>query len=239
MQSTISGAIAPALSIALNAGEEINAQAGALMYMTGGVTLSTEMKGGLMGGLKRMVSGESAFLTKFAAEGQGGTVGLAPSHPGSIQEIQITGGRTILAERGAYLCSSTTVETEVAFQKKLGAGFLGGEGFVLQRLHGEGTAWIHAGGDFVSFELAEGQEIRVDTGCVVWFDESVSYDIEKAGGFKTMLFGGEGLFLAKLRGPGHVALQSMPFGKLASSIAAAAFTPGQEEGSGLMGGLLG
>jgi uncharacterized protein (TIGR00266 family) len=242
MQSTISGEVTPALSVTMSAGESLYAQSGAMMYLTGDIEWNAEMKGGLMGGLKRMVSGESLFLTTYQASGQGGVLGLAPPYPSQLHEIDLRGGREVVAERGAFLAATSDVEVEVAFQKKLGAGFLGGEGFVLQRLKGEGTAWVHAGGTFVEFDLQPGQTIKVDTGCIVWYDSTVNQSIERAGGIKKSLFGGEGLFLATLTGPGHVALQTMPFGKMAQAIIGGAMT-GKENGGvlgnlGSLGGLL-
>lgn len=236
MQSTINGTVTPALSINMSPGESLFAQSGAMMYLTGDIEWNAEMKGGLMGGLKRMVSGESLFLTTYEATGQGGVLGLAPPYPSQLHEIQLTGGREIMAERGAFMAATTGVEIEVAFQKKIGAGFLGGEGFILQRLKGDGTAWVYAGGTFVEFDLQPGQKLSVDTGCIVWYDATVTQNIERAGGLKKSLFGGEGLFLATLTGPGHVALQTMPFGKMAQAIIGGAIT-GKEGGGGVLGGI--
>lgn len=243
MQSTITGTTTPALNLTLTQGESLYAQSGAMLYMTGDIDMNTEMKGGLMGGLKRKVlSGESMFMTTFAAGNQGGTVGLASPYPGHIYPIELDGQREILAERGAFLASTDGVNVESAFQMKL-AGFLGGEGFVLQKLNGVGQAWVHGGGDFIEFDLQAGQELRVDTGCIVCFDASVSYDIQKTGGLKTMLTSGEGLFVAKLTGPGKVILQSMPFGKMSQAIIGGALTNAENGGVtgnlGALGGLLG
>lgn len=220
------------VEIYLDPGEGVQAEAGTMMYMGPGIQMQTSTGGGFMKGFKRMVTGESFFITTFHHEGQGkGVVAFAAPYPGKIIPIDLgkIGGQFI-AQKDSFLCAAQGVQIEVAFTKKLGAGLFGGEGFILQKLTGDGLAFIHAGGAILPLDLASGQKLRVDTGCVVGFQPSVDYDIQMVGGFKNALFGGEGLFLATLTGPGRVYLQSLPFSRLADRIlAASSATPGHKE----------
>ncbi|MBM3787099.1 MAG: AIM24 family protein, partial [Acidobacteria bacterium] len=178
------------------------------------------------------------FLTYFRAP-QGGEVGFAGSYPGRIQPFELAAGQSVLVQRDSFLAAQTTVTLNIALVKKIGAGFFGGEGFILERLTGPGTVFIHGGGDFIDFNLAPGEMLQVDTGCVVGFDESVSYDIQFVGGIKTAIFGGEGLFLATLTGPGRVIVQSMTLSKMRRELAPG-HTGGDERGPlGSLTGLLG
>jgi uncharacterized protein (TIGR00266 family) len=209
--------------IQLNSGQEVYAEAGKMVYKTGNVTWDTRMSGGtlgekLIGALRRKLSGQSLFLTYFQANGNG-EVGFAGSYPGKIQAFDLAPGQSILCQRDAFLVAQPSVQFNVAFTKRLGAGFFGGEGFILEQLTGPGVAFIHAGGDFVEFNLAPGESIQVETGCIVAFDASVEYDIQLAGGIKTAVFGGEGLFLATLTGPGRAIVQSMTLHKLRRELA--------------------
>jgi uncharacterized protein (TIGR00266 family) len=207
----------------LKDGQELYAEAGKMVYKTANVSWETRMSGEslgekLLGALRRTVTGESLFLTYFRSDGPG-EVGFAGSYPGRIQLFDLAEGESIMAQRDAFLFAQTSVQFNVAFVKKLGAGFFGGEGFVLEKLTGPGALFIHAGGDFVEFQLTEGEVLHVDAGCIVAFDESVDYDIEFVGGIKTALFGGEGLFLARMTGPGRVIVQSMTINKLRRELA--------------------
>jgi uncharacterized protein (AIM24 family) len=163
--------------------------------------------------VKRKLMGESLFMTYFRANTPG-EVGFAGDYPGRIQAFPLAAGQSILVQRDSFLVAQAGVELNIALVKKLGAGLLGGEGFILEKLTGPGLVLIHAGGDQIEFNLGPGEVLQVDTGCIVGFDESVSYDIQLAGGIKTALFGGEGLFLATLTGPGRVIVQSMTLEKL-------------------------
>ena len=219
------------VEIELDPGETVRAEAGAMMYMREGIEMQTSMDAGsrggggflgnLMGGITRVIAGESFFITTFTHNGKTGKshVAFAAPYPGKIIPLDLreVGGR-YLCQRDAFLCSAKGVDVEVAFTKKLGAGFFGGEGFILQRLVGDGLAFIHAGGAIIEKTLSAGETVRVDTGCIVGFAESVGYDIQFVGGFKNALFGGEGLFLATLRGPGLVYMQSLPLSRLADRI---------------------
>jgi len=181
------------------------------------VEMQSAMKGGLWGGLRRMVAGESLFMTRFTSR-VNGQVAFAAPYPGKIKEIAMAGGPGWLCQRDSFLCATSDIDVGVAFTKRFGAGLFGGEGFILERLTGRGTAFIHGGGNFIEFDLVAGQMLRVDTGCIVAFEESVQYDIQFVGGFKNALFGGEGLFLATLTGPGKTILQTLPFSRLAGRI---------------------
>ncbi len=210
------------VEIELDPGEGVRAEAGAMMYMDEGIEIQTSTGGEVLHGFKRMVTGESFFITTFLYTGSGkGHVAFAAPYPGKILPLDLSGG-SILCQKDAFLCAAQGIEIEVAFTKKIGAGLFGGEGFILQRLEGDGMAFVHAGGTILERCLASGEVLRVDTGCLVAFSKTVDYDIQFVGGFKNALFGGEGLFLAKLTGPGCVYLQSLPFSRLADRIFAAA-----------------
>jgi uncharacterized protein (TIGR00266 family) len=211
--------------VRLKPGQEVYAEAGKMVYKTASVQWETRMSGEtlgdkLLGALRRTITGESLFLTYFRSNGPG-EVGFAGSYPGRIQAFDLATGQCIMAQRDAFLFAQTSVQFNVAFVKKLGAGFFGGEGFILEKLTGPGTVFIHAGGDFIEFKLNAGEVMQVDAGCIVAFDESVDYDIEFVGGIKSALFGGEGLFLASMTGPGRLIVQSMTINKLRRELAPA------------------
>lgn len=243
MQHQIIGDDIQAVALSLAPGETVRAEAGAMLYMSDSIEMNTQvgtnkeggMVGALMSGLKRAVSGDSFFITTFTAQGQAGQVAFAAPYPGKIMPVNLAETGTLLCQRDSYLCSDTEVDVSIAFTRKLGAGFFGGEGFILQKLSGRGQAYIHSGGGMIPFELAAGQSLRVDTGCLVAMTESVSYDIQLAKGVKNMLFGGEGLFYAHLKGPGKVWLQVLPFSRLANRILSAAVTGNSEQSKGLGG----
>jgi uncharacterized protein (TIGR00266 family) len=202
----------------LKPGQELYAEAGKMVYKTASVQWETKMSGSsigdkIWGAVKRKLMGESLFLTYFRANAPG-EVGFAGNYPGRVQAFNLRAGQSVLVQRDSFICAETTVQLNIALVKKLGSGFFGGEGFILEKLTGPGIAFIHGGGDFVEFHLAAGEMLQVDTGCIVAFDESVNYDIQFVGGIKTAIFGGEGLFLATLSGPGRVIIQSMTLEKL-------------------------
>jgi len=217
MEYTIIGDNLQMVTCNLAPGEHMNAEAGAMVNMSGNMTMSTAAKGGVFKGLKRMVTGESFFMTNFTPDGEQGFVSFAGNVPGKIFTAEIDNNE-FLAQKDAFLCAEEGVDLDIAFTKKLRSGVFGGEGFILQRYSGKGTAFLHCCGDLVTMTLAPGETVRVETGLVVGFDASVDYSIEFAGGVKTVLFGGEGLFLTTLTGPGTVVLQSMDIAKLASSL---------------------
>lgn len=227
------------VEVELDPGEGIRAEAGAMMYMTDDIQMQTSTGGGLFKGFKRMITGESFFITTFLYNGKGkGHVAFGAPYPGKIIPLELGElGGAFLCQKDAFLCAARGIEIEVAFTKKIGAGLFGGEGFILQRLEGEGLAFIHAGGTIIERNLSANETLRVDTGCLVAFSPSVKYDIQFVGGFKNALFGGEGVFLAKMTGPGPVYLQSLPFSRLADRIMAAASFQRKGEQRGI-GGLL-
>jgi len=217
MKYTITGDNLQFVNIQLEDGETIQSEAGAMRYMTGNVTMEAKMKGGLFKGLKRAISGDSFFLVDYKAHGGSGIVGLGGFAPGKIVDLDIGQGTWIVQKTG-YLGSEVDVDLDIAFQKKLGSIFFGGEGFVLQRLSGKGIAFVAACGDFNIVDLKPGEKYKVSTANAVGWQESVSYDIESAGGIKTALFGGEGLFVTTLTGPGKIIIQSMTLPDLAASL---------------------
>ena len=240
---TIQGDNLQVARVRLKNGQEVYAEAGKMVYKTSNVQWETRMSGNtlgekLFGALRRSVMGESLFLTYFRADGDG-EVGFAGDYPGRIQVFQLKAGQTVLVQRDAFLFAQPTVQLNVALVKKLGAGFFGGEGFILEKLVGPGAVFIHAGGDFVEFDLKPGETLQVDTGCIVAFDESVNYDIQLAGGIKTAIFGGEGLFLATLTGPGRAIIQSMTLQKMRRELSSTRTGGDERTGLGAIGNLLG
>jgi uncharacterized protein (TIGR00266 family) len=236
------------VEIELDPEESAIGEAGSLMYMEDGIDMDTIFGDGsaqtsgffgkLMGAGKRLLTGESLFTTVYQNKGQGKrTVAFAAPYPGKILPMDLSKlGGTLICQKDAFLCAAKGVALSIAFQRKLGAGFFGGEGFIMQKLEGDGLAFIHAGGTMHKRDLAAGESLRVDTGCLVAMQPTVDYDIQYVGKIKTALFGGEGLFFAHLRGPGTVILQSLPFSRLASRIFAAAPQTGGAGLAGLMGG---
>lgn len=208
------------VEIELDQGEGVRAEAGTMMFMEDGIQMQTSTGGGVFKGFKRMITGESFFITNFTQARPGkGHVAFGAPYPGKVVPIDMRSfDGQFICQRDSFLCAAEGVEIEVAFTKKLGAGLFGGEGFILQRLEGDGMAFVHAGGALIEKRLNPNQVLKVDTGCIVGFSKAVDYDIEFVGGFKNALFGGEGLFLATLRGPGIVYLQSLPFSRLADRI---------------------
>jgi uncharacterized protein (TIGR00266 family) len=232
------------VEIELDPGEAVRAEAGTMMYMDDGIEMQTSTGGGLFRGLKRMVTGESFFITSFLNNGQGKQkVAFAAPYPGKVIPLDLSVmGSSFICQKDSFLCAASGIEVEVAFTKRLGAGIFGGEGFILQRLEGDGLAFVHAGGTIIERTLMSAETLRVDTGCLVAFSPSIDYDIKFVGGFRNALFGGEGLFFARLNGPGKVFLQSLPFSRLADRVLAAARfqRKGEQKGvAGLGGDILG
>ena len=223
------------VEIELDPGESVVAEAGALMYMTAGIQMETifgdgsgenqskGLMGALLGAGKRILTGESLFMTVFTAQGgRKEKVAFAAPYPGRIlaMDLKKQGGE-LVCQKDSFLCAAKGISIGIAFQKKIGVGLFGGEGFIMQRLQGDGLAFVHAGGMLTEIQLAPGETLRVDTGCLVALQPSVNYDVQLVGGVKTAFFGGEGLFFATLSGPGHVWLQSLPLSRLAGRIAKA------------------
>lgn len=232
--------------------ETVLAEAGAMMYMESGIEMETvfgtgaEHEGGglmgkLMGAGKRVLTGESLFMTTFTNHSsERRKVAFGAPYPGKIFPVDLTqhGGK-LIAQKDAYLCSAKGIDIGIVFQKKIGVGFFGGEGFIMQKLEGDGMAFLQAGGTILEKDLAAGETLRVDTGCLVALTPSVTYDIEMVKGIKSAMFGGEGLFFATLQGPGKVWLQSLPFSRMADRVLSSARGhAGSSKGEGsLLGGL--
>ncbi|MBI3191944.1 MAG: TIGR00266 family protein [Pedosphaera parvula] len=248
---TIHGDDMQFVEVELDPQEAAIAEAGGMMYMEDGIEMQTIFGdgsqqnsgffGALLGAGKRLLTGESLFMTVFQNRGGGKKhVAFGAPYPGKIIPVHLSEiGGELLAQKDAFLCAAKGVSIGIAFTKRFGAGLFGGEGFILERLQGDGWAFIHAGGTICQRDLAPGEILRVDTGCIVAFQPSVQYDIQLVGGIKSALFGGEGLFFATLRGPGRIWLQSLPFSRLADRIIASAPRAGghgREEGS-VLGGL--
>lgn len=229
--------------IHMKPGQELYAEAGKMVYKQTPIDWDTRMSGNTMGekiwgALKRKMMGESLFLTYFRANAPG-EVGFAGDYPGRIQAFVLGPGQSILVQRDSFLCAQSSVTLNIAFTQRLGAGFFGGEGFILEKLTGPGTAFIHAGGDHIEFTLAPGEALQVDTGCIVAFEESVVYDIQFVGSIKRSLFGGEGFFLATLTGPGKVIIQSMTIEKLRRQLVVRTTGGDEHQGLGALTNLLG
>ena len=238
------------VEVELDPGEAVVAEAGAMNYVEEGIEFEAKMGDGsqpdkgLLGKLfdagKRAATGESLFMTHFSNRGSGKRrVAFAAPFPGRIIPMDMAArGGELVCQKDSFLCAALGTQIDIAFQRKLGAGFFGGEGFILQRLRGDGMAFVHAGGTIVEKQL-DGETLRVDTGCLVAFTPGIEYDIERAGNLKSMFFGGEGFFLATLRGTGTVWLQSLPFSRLADRVIAhAPSAGGSSQGDGsLIGGL--
>lgn len=237
------------VEVELDPQEAVVAEAGGMMYMDDGIQMETvfgdgsQQKSGFMGALmgagKRLLTGESLFMTIFMNKaGDKRRVAFGAPYPGRIVAVHLADlGGELICQKDSFLAAAKGVSVGIAFQKKIGVGLFGGEGFIMQRLQGDGWAFIHAGGMLVERSLQPGELVRVDTGCIVAFQPSVSYDIQFVGGVKSALFGGEGLFFATLRGPGKIWLQSLPLSRLAGRIVAAA-APGAGKGEGsVLGGI--
>jgi len=254
----IFGAEMQYVEVELDPGEAAVGEAGGMMYMQDGIQMDTvfgdgsQQQGGFMGKLmgagKRLLTGESLFTTVFHNEGSGKRrIAFAAPYPGKIIPVHLADiGGTLVCQKDSFLCAAKGVSLGIAFQKKLGVGLFGGEGFIMQKLDGDGMAFIHAGGTLKEMSLAPGESLRVDTGCVVAFQPSVDFDIQFVGKIKSAVFGGEGFFYATLTGPGKVWLQSLPLSRLANRIilsapAAGGRSVGQGSllGAGVLGGILG
>jgi len=240
------------VEVELDPGESTVAEAGSMMYMTPGIEMETifgdgsglqrsGVMGALLGAGKRLVTGESLFMTVFTNQGSGKQqVAFAAPYPGKILPLDLKQlGGELVCQKDSFLCAARGVSIGIAFQRRMGVGLFGGEGFIMQRLTGDGLTFVHAGGTVHPLELRAGEMLRVDTGCLVALQPSVKYEIEYVGKIKTALFGGEGLFFATLTGPGRVWLQSLPFSRMADRIYKAAPSAGgkRREGGSILGGI--
>lgn len=220
------------VEIELDPGEAVRGEIGTMMYMDDGIEMQTSTGGGIFKGLKRIITGESFFISSFLNNtGRKKKVSFAATYPGKVIPIDLEEeGGSFLCQKDAFLCAAAGIDVEVAFTKRFGSGLFGGEGFILQRLAGDGLAFMHSGGTSIKRQLKTGEKLIVDTGCLVGLSESVDYDIRFIGGFKNALFGGEGLFLVEVTGPGTVYMQSLPFSRLVDRIAAAVNVSNSDQG---------
>ncbi|ONI41971.1 TIGR00266 family protein [Candidatus Epulonipiscium fishelsonii] len=218
MQYNIFGNNLPGVSIILDKGEQVFTQSGGMIWMDASIKMDSNLKGGVFQSIGRMFTGESLFMVTYTAREDNSEVVFGSTFPGEILPISLSGRDTIIAQKDAFLCAEHDVKLEITFTKKLSSGFFGGEGFILQKISGNGMVFLESTGCLVERELARGETILVDTGNVTAFESSVAYEIEFAKGMKNMLFGGEGLFLTKLTGPGKVWLQTITVDNVANRI---------------------
>ena len=218
MKYEISGTTMQTVGIDLAPGDVIYSQSAAMAWMTAGVNMATNTGGGLFAGLKRSLTGGSLFITEFSAAG-GGHVAFAPRFPGTILARQLRAGESVICRKETFLCAEKSVTLELAWQQRVGAGFFGGAGFILQKVTGPGTVFLDLSGEVVTKQLGAGEKLLVHAGHVGVHEPTVSFDIQMLPGFSNVIFGGEGLFMASLTGPGEVHLQSMPILNLAEEIA--------------------
>lgn len=215
----IEGTLLPVLLVKLTPGQRLYSSSGGMSWMTDEIEMETNTGGGLGRMFKRAISGESLFIVDYFVNRGEGEVAFSAEFPGKIVELDLTDGQQMIVQKDSFMCAEKSVDLDLHFRKRLGAGLFGGEGFILQRLTGPGHAFVNFDGEIYARTLAPGERLRVDTGHVAMFEPTVNFDVEIVRGFKNILLGGEGLFLATLRGPGKVWLQTMPMGKLAQKIA--------------------
>lgn len=219
MEYKIIGSIMPVVETTLSKGEAMYTQSGGMCWMEKDIDMETNTRGGFMKGLGRMFAGESLFMTTYRAQREGAMVAFAATVPGEILPVEMNGGRRIICQKGAFLCAEEGVEVRAVVTKKASAGFFGGEGFILQEVSGSGKVFLEVDGSLVKKVLMPGEVLKIDTGNVVAFDASMKYEVETVKGGKNIIFGGEGLFLTTLTGPGTVLLQSQNFAEFALRVA--------------------
>lgn len=218
MEYKITGSVMESVDIHLKKGEAIYTESGGMAWMRGVIDMDTTTRGGMMSGLGRMLSGESLFLTTYTCESNDGLITFTPEAPGKILDMKLNAGQSLICQKDAFMCAENDVELEMHFRKKLGAGLFGGEGFILQKITGPGVAFIEVPGEVREYTLSAGEIIKVDPGHIAMFEPTVDYDIDRVKGVRNVLFGGEGLFLATLKGPGKIWLQSLPLSNLAAKL---------------------
>jgi uncharacterized protein (TIGR00266 family) len=218
MEYKIEGTMMPSLEVRLEQGEAVYTESGGMAWMTNGIRMETSGRGGIGKMLGRALSGESLFLTTYTCEANRGMITFTMESPGTILPLVLADGQSMIAQKDAFMCAEDSVELAMHFRRKLGTGLFGGEGFILQKLTGPGTAFVEIAGEVRNYKLKEGQMMKVDPGHIAMYEPSVSYDVQMVKGISNILFGGEGLFLATLTGPGEVWLQTMPLVNLAGAI---------------------
>ena len=219
MEYQIHGTVMQSLDVRLKQGEAIFTEAGGMAWMAGNISMETSTRGGVMAGLGRALAGESLFMTTYTCQSSQGLVVFTPEAPGKIIPLQLDAGQSMICQKDAFMCAETTVKLEMHFRKKLGAGLFGGEGFILQKLTGPGIAFVEIPGEVREYTLQANQVIKVDPGHIAMFEPTVTYDIARVKGLKNIFFSGEGLFLATLKGPGKIWLQTLPLSNLAAKLA--------------------
>jgi uncharacterized protein (TIGR00266 family) len=219
MQYKINGTLLQTLEIFLERGETIYTESGDIAWMRGEIDMKADYRGSLIAGLSRMMAGESLILTNYTCRDPNGLVVFTPDIPGKVLDMNLTGEQSLICQKGSFMCAQETVKLEMHFQKKLGAGFFGGEGFILQKITGPGLVFIGVSGELQEFSLALGEEIKVDPGHITMFEPTVNYHITRVKGLKTKFRPGPGLYLANLQGPGKVWLQTLPTSNLAAKLA--------------------
>ncbi len=218
MQFKISGEVFPTLEIGLKRGESIFTESGGMAWMSEGLKMSTNTRGGLMAGLGRALAGESLFMTTYSSEKDDAWIVFTMGAPGRIMEYQLGSGQSLICQKDAFLCAEQGVSVEMYFRKQLGTGLFGGEGFILEKITGPGTVFLEIPGDVQERNLAAGEKILIDPGHIALFEPAVKYEINAVKGIKNMLFAGEGLFLATLTGPGRIWLETLPLSNLAAKL---------------------
>ncbi len=219
MRYELHGDMLPSIDVYLEAGESVYTESGGMAWMRGDVEMTTNTRGGLLKGLGRKLAGESLFMTTYTCRSGEGMITFTPESPGKIIARQLAEGQSIIAQKDAFMAAEEGVDIEMHFRKRLGTGLFGGEGFILQRISGPGWAFFEIAGDVREYDLAPGEVLKVDPGHIAMYEPEVDYDITSVKGLTNVLFSGEGLFLATLRGPGKVWLQSMPLRNLAAKLA--------------------
>jgi uncharacterized protein (TIGR00266 family) len=219
MRYEILGTLLQSVDVHLSQGESIYTESGGMAWMRGDIEMKTSTKGGLMAGLGRKLAGESLFMTTYTCRSGDGLVVFTPEAPGKVLDFQLGAGQSLICQKDAFMCAEASVKLEMHFRKKLGAGFFGGEGFILQKVTGPGTVFLEIPGEVREYTLVAGETMQVDPGHIALFEPTVSYDIATVKGVANILFSGEGLFLAMLRGPGRIWLQSLPLSNLAGKLA--------------------
>ena len=245
MQSRIHGTTMPVLEVLLQPGEAVISEAGELSWMTSSIQMTTHTQmaggGGLLGVIKRVAGGGTLFMTEYMAAGMAGEIAFATKVPGHILPLEVGAGQEFFLHRHGFLCATQNVQLGVGFQQSLGAGIFGGDGFLLQKVTGQGTAWLELSGEVIVKDLRPGETLRVHPGHVGAFTGGVAFNITRVPGIKNMIFGGDGLFLAAMTGPGRVWLQTLPIARLAHQILE--YAPGERRaervGGGVVGGVVG
>jgi len=219
MEYKILGTVMQTLDIHLKQGEAVYTESGGMAWMRGNIAMETNTRGGVMSGLGRALAGESLFMTTYTCRSPDGLIVFTPEVPGKVLDVNLAPGQSLICQKDTFMCAQNSVKLEMYFRKKLGAGLFGGEGFILQKITGPGIAFVEIPGEVREYELPSNGEMKVDPGHIAMFEPTVTYDITRVKGLKNIFFSGEGLFLASLKGPGKIWLQSLPLANLAAKLA--------------------